>query len=427
MTALRVPVSARSALRLTARAMLEDARILGFRAEHFRYADGAFVCAEGEEEAYELPAGTQAIFAAGESLLAYEAAEGRLRYMDSGAVRPVDAGIFRVASFVDAEGQRQTFSLSPDKLQLFSVDNAMSTAVAKNATDTNLVLCHERLFCAKGSRVRFTPCLDMQSWAITKEQGPGWIDLPSAYGDIGDIAVLRDGIFLFRANGITRLRAYGDTLNFRAEEMPYACGRLVARTVAVCGETALFFTDRGLCAFDGTSARRAECAFDSMLDLTEPLTTGAANGVFYACAALRGGGRALYAYDLAEGCGRILGHAVQHAAFGASVWLMRGGRAYRLTERGLPASGACAVEFSVSLSGCGEGEKRLEAAVPDGEGTFELYVSGEDGACAAVCRAGERAVFSHAVRGETLKVRFTASSQDARLCALTLYIRRDGA
>ena len=403
-----------------------DGVLASVRLDHLREEDGALVCAEGEEEAAALPAGTADIWSTDSRIFAYRPADNAVTVLPAGLVYPATQQLVRIVNHVDADGDDTVCALCEDAMYVYSNITVSAVKYEPAPSCTGLAAHHERLFGASGRRIRYTDKGSFRTWTPYTETGAGYCDMLPAGGRTVDVVALRDKVFFLREYGITRLTGYADVYNFRLADLPFPMGKIVSRA-AVIGEEAFFFTAKGLCAFDGSAVRRAEGADDADIDLASPIRADRHTaGELVASVTLKDGETALYVYDPALRRGRFVRHAFEKFAAADDVLLMRGGKAYRLTGRALPAGEACALTLCLSLTGLGEGEKRLEAVLVEGGGAVTVTACGADGVARSVqTRAGGRADFAAGVRGETVTLRI--SSQDEGICirALTLCVRRE--
>ena len=426
MTRLKVPARAHRAVRLSAEAFSEGGRVLSAKLVHMRERDGALICGEGEEEVAALPQGTGKLFYAGGQLFAYLTTKQYFELIGTALRRAADDTVFRLVHVPLKEGGGCFFAVSDGQLQQFDATDAYTYNYGNNLSDTGVALFHERLFAAKGDRLSVTACDDFEDWVNHAEQGPGYFELPSPGGKIADLAVLRGALYLFRERGITKVEGCADVFAFRAEEMTCHCGRIAPHSVCVCGGEAYFFTENGLCRFDGTRAERAPGAADGEIDFSSVSRPERYRNGILARVALRAGGSALYAYDAFYRRGRFINLPCELCAADGEAYIAREGTIYRLTDAPtLPAGGAM-VELVLTFSDLGDSEKRTEAVVLEGCGTFAVRAFGENGRMGEACgRTGERLPLNRAVLGETVRLQLIPQSADCALRSATLYVGRE--
>lgn len=397
------------------------------RLDHLREQGGALVCAEGEEEAATLAATATNLWCIDDRIFVYDAAAQSVRRLSDGRVYPASEEVLRMVNLPETEGGDGIFALCAGLLYRYENSDSTATVFSPAPSVTNLVLHHERLFGASGTQIRYTAPMKFESWKTFSEQGAGRCDLLPAGGDVVDVIAMRDRVFFLRQCGITRLTGYADVYNFKLDDVPFGMGKIVSHA-AVIGECAYFFTESGLCRFDGSSAGRAEGADDGEIDLTQPMRVERAWGTALAASVtLTDGSAALYLYEPAFGRGRFVRRAFVQFSAADSVVLMRAGKAYRLTGRALPEGGSCSCTAEFSLSALGDGEKRLEAVYLSGAGSVRVEAFGPDGvrrACEG--EAGGWLDLAAGVRGETVTVRISSDDEEICVREIALRIRREG-
>ena len=403
-----------------------EGRVRAVRLDHMREEGGALIPAEAETEAAQLPAGTTDIWSIDDRLLAYRQDNETVTLLSDSRVYPATDQLVRIVNNVAADGGDAVTALCKDALYVYSNNNATSTVYTPAPSVTNVVAHRERLFGASGKRIRYTKPLEFRSWTPYGEQDAGYCDLPTAGGDVVDVVAMRDRVYFLREYAVTRLTGYADVYNFRLQEVPYAMGKIVS-FAAVGGECAYFFTESGLCRFDGSAAGPAAGADDGDIDLAQPIRVDTWRGRGLAASVkLKDGTQALYIYEPAVRRGRFVRRSFEKFAAANAVVLMRAGKAYRLTGRALP-EGGCSLTARFALASLGDGEKRLEAVFVEGEGEVYLEAWGEDGVPRS-CRgkAGEWLDFAAGVRAEQVTVRISSQDEGIAIRALTLRVRREG-
>jgi len=113
---------------------------------------------------------------------------------------------------------------------------------------------HERLFFAElPFTVRYTAPLDASDIQESADDG-GAIAFPAESGEITDMAVLKESVYIFRRKGIEKLDAKGAARDFVHETLDYGGGRIFENSVGSCGSGLAFLAEDGLYFFDGTKA-----------------------------------------------------------------------------------------------------------------------------------------------------------------------------
>lgn len=424
---MNVPANRRHIVRCGAAAMRAgEGCVRSLRLYHLREEGGALVCAEGEGAGVTLPALTTDLWCAGERLLAHRSSRKTLTLLANNRIYLVGEEVLRVTEVAESSGDKIIVVLCSDGAYYFSNIGVSTTKYSPAPSTTNLVLHHERLFGAAGQRISYTTPFDIRSWTSYGEQASGWCDLLPGGGDVVDVVGIDGKVYFLREHGITRLTGYADVYNFRLEDVQFEMGSIVS-PAAVMGGYAYFFAACGLCRFDGSRAERAPGAGDEEIDTSQILRIGAAGEQMLAASVkLRDGSAALYLYEPAYARGRFVGRSFEKIAAGDGVYLMRGGAAYRLEGRALPADGSCRLTAQFSFADLGEGEKRLEGVLITGSGTFCAQATGEDGVVRShKGEAGKWIDFAAGVRGETVSLCITSSDADLVIDEIALRIRRE--
>ena len=424
---MSVPANRRHSVCCSAAAMRAgEGRVRSLRLYHLREDGGMLVCAEGESTAATLPSLTTDIWCAGERLLAHRSSRKTLTLLSNNRIYLVGEEVLRVVEVAESSGDKIIVVLCSDGTYYFSNIGVTTTKYSPAPSTTNLVLHHERLFGAAGQRICYTTPFDIRSWTSYGEQASGWCDLLPGGGDVVDVVGIGGKVYFLREHGITQFTGYADVYNFRLEDVQFEMGSIVS-PAAVIGGYAYFFTACGLCRFDGSRAERAPGAGDEEIDTSQILRIGTAGEQTLAASVkLRDGSTALYLYEPAYARGRFVGRSFEKIAAGDGVYLMRGGTAYRLTGRALPANGSCRLTAQFSLADLGEGEKRLEGVLITGSGAFRVGAAGEDGVSRSrTGEAGKWMDFAAGVRGETLTLSIESADADLAIDEIALRIRRE--
>lgn len=407
-------------------ALRREGRFRRFRLEHLREENGSFVCAEGEIKAYTLPSSATDIFCAGDRVFAYVKSTQTGKFLDTNVSYPSGGSMHNLTALVEAEGTTRYFAIGDTYFHYFA--NTANSIVTFSPTPSTsaLALHHERLFGAVGTRVYYTKPLDFRGWENYGEHDAGYFDLLPGAGEVVDIISMRDRVYFLRRYGITRLTGYCDIYNFQQEAMPFGMGEILSRA-AVIGETAYFFTSRGLCRFDGTKAEQAAGASDEEISLSADLRMGTLDHMQAAASVtMTDGVKAVYVYDPVQERGRFIRRTFDRCAFGPYIYTTHGGSVYRLTGKALPSAGGCKLVAEMALSDLGEGEKRLEAVYISGSGSFTVSAAGEDGlSSSASAKAGEWTRFPIAVRGENISLTVSFSQTAACIDGIGLRVRRE--
>lgn len=423
------PAFTRRTIRLPASEIREGGRVLSCTLEHLREAEGAIVCAEGDEYAFTPDYGATDVFGVGGHLAAYLPDLNEVHYINETVKRPVPSGVTKMRYARAADGTEYVYVFTDAIVHAHKLTGEETSVYCGLLSYVTVTAYHERLYVPDGRKVKFSKLLDFsaEGWqAEESEQGMSSFYLHSPGGDITDALVAHGKLVLLREEGITLLTGYADVYNFRLTDVVYTCGRMIAGTGAVCCGDVYFFTEKGLCVFDGNKTARAEGASDSTVDLTQPIRISVRGDTLFASVTRTDGEQAIYAYEPVLRRGRFLFNPYECITAGEGAYLLRGTQLYALSGRAVPAGKRCKLSLELALSDLIDGEKRLEAVVIEGTGAVRVSAAGADGvpiACDGV--AGERISIPSAVRGETVSV--VISSEDASLCmhAVTFCVRKE--
>lgn len=406
---------------VTARFTVEQLRREGsLRTLHFRQEGGVLSVAEGEEAAAFLPEGTTDICALEERLYAYNAQKKYLYTLFPNTfVFTFISSPFFMLSVMHRNNVKQRFCISD--VDVKRIDSGESYNVGPNLGGVCGAVLGERIFTAKGHRVRFSEALNFDGWKEARG-GAGYVDLPSPGGDITAAVAYKEKLYFFRERGITQLRVLGDDLNFKAVTLPCGSGDICGDTVKICGGKIFFLTENGLYSFDGGVCKREESELVQRLDLTGAVRGGSCHGRYYAFAPMKAGGNAIYCFDPETGLAHFALRGAETIAAGHDLYFKREGKAYRITERGLPFEGECVAETEDLLVG---GEKLLDAVVLEGERSFEVTVSTRGDSRKLACAAGEETRIPVPLRGTCFALKISTQDTQARLSALKLIYREE--
>ncbi|MDE6273430.1 MAG: hypothetical protein K2L87_00075 [Clostridiales bacterium] len=382
----------------------------------------ALVLAEGTEFKFDLPVGTRRLFHTGQDGYFYAYAGSTLYRVGNGSSEVIfsNSTLSDVVRHMNSGGGIQTYAVCGNYVYQLGND---ATAISAPAGGDCGAVYRDRLFTAKNYRVSYSRALDVRN-SVGGVQGHGYIDLPHEGGRIRRMVAFDDKLFLFREYGISYLRVHGDNLTFKAGTISYSYGRLIERSLAVCGDCIAFLTESGFFRFDGTVCERIPLGAD--INLSLPMEGAGFEGTYYAAVILNSDMRALFVYDFKEKSTHLLPREATAVMASCGVYFVDAYKLYALTRRGVP-QGECAVlETELSLLELADGNKYLDAVVVEGEGHFTVEARSESGrAEEAQGAAGHRLAFRYPVRGNAFAFRIRSYSPNVRICGLTLYVRQE--
>ncbi len=106
------------------------------------------------------------------------------------------------------------------------------------------------------------------------EKDSGWIDLGSDGGLVVGLIPFGEYLYIFRENGIWRLKSNGATPDFEIKKVPYGEGRIFRGSIAACGDNIFFYAANGLIKFDGENYERVCADMTILPNLSSPSFCG---------------------------------------------------------------------------------------------------------------------------------------------------------
>lgn len=418
---LNLPAYTRRSVRRRLSLFGEEDGALPVRALHMRACGKRLVMAEGAERAATaenaLPLSARGH---GGGLFLY--AQGTLKRFADGAEFALAETPREILCFLDGDGATERYFALTESA-LYELKNGAATA-AEGAEGGDCACVHyERIFTAKGCRVRYGAPLDPSDWARSA-QNAGYLDLPSEGGDVLAVESFREKLYLFRRRGITCLRALGDTLNFKAVTVPFACGELIDGSVRCCGEKMIFLTESGLYSFNGETCVRHDGCGETLIDRSAPLSSAAFDGRYY-CTARVNGEKTVYCFDPARKTGWFYRFAADGVAGDDGLYFTESGGLHRVMRGGSGREAAVAVERTTL--GLSDGNKFLDAVTVEGKGFFTVEARSREGIRMLRGRAGERLTPRTPLRGNAFSFVLRTCSQGAEIASVVFGIREEAA
>lgn len=402
-------------LRLTAEDLRKNYRLKTFQ---LRRTGEEIVLAEGEREAFAMPGNSTHISAVTGKNYAYDPAISRLYPIGEDYYYNKIPASHIIVRYFTKTNYEETFCVTDDIVYRFNGYSLMNNQNHNGGPCA--ALFRERVFTAKGSRLFYTKAFDGREWQASR-YGAGYIDLFS--DDAGEILALlpyKDKLYLMRRHGITVFRVLGDELNFKAVHLPMKCGAMIDKSAAFCGEKIGYFTERGLYLFNGASSERAENARHDEIDFSKSVKAVSCCGRYYALVTKKTGGKAVYCYDPAECYAHFIENGAVDLAAADEVFFSRGGKAYKLTEKGLSQNFSPYLTAENVAFGIGE-EKMLRAVAIEGEGAYRVTITSNRGQRTVKGRAGEVIKLRSPLRGNGFSLKICvdpADAYDMRFCAV---------
>ncbi len=409
---LKTPVLTRKRVRIRPSLFVQKSGKTAVFALNAAERSGALRFTGGKRFLNALPAGTERLFST---------EDGALFSWDGSSLHRGDAQWqlssppLDVLSFPGEEGRGYFVLLAEG---LYSLGEEGAEAVAEAPAGTCMAVHGERLFLASGETLSYSAPLAPDDWAQSAD-GAGSIDLPSAGGAIGRLISHRGRLFLFRERGITALTAPGDFLGFRAEEIAFACGKLIPSSAAACGSRAVFCTENGVFSLRGDAVSPVEGCGAEYIDWSKGATAVSAGEQYYAAVTLKSGERCILSVE--DTGAAILRLGADSLAGGKELQILLDGKLYALDKEGA-GDREMLVEFPLSDGGLSE-VRYLDAVRVEGEGHFRIEVRAERGLPRFVRgRAGEEMRLMPPLKGSAFAFRVKAPS-GARLKELCITLR----
>lgn len=404
---LSVPASPSRAERITPSRMREGDKLKRVRFHHMRETEEGLTCAEGYKRYHATQENAGRVFVVQDYVFSYQPLTRKL--FEPVARFPfgdIDSEPRNIVPYVnEANGTLGWYMVCPTGMGYMHSGGIKHYGyhLGGEAGDVH----HERFFYTSGQRLYYTPAIAFASVydsELEDVDGSGYIDLYSLNGNFIAAVSFRERLFLFRERGITRVRADGEALNFRADAMPYGCGTIVPGSVVLCGDKIAFLTERGFYAFDGYRCKKLPISALADCDTSVRIEASCYRGNYLACYTRKDGVRSFALYDFEKECARYIQSGALSAAGWNTVYFLRNDMVYSLTEEvGLPIDGSkCSLELTFSA----ESPRVPETLYIEGSGTFTLKV-----------RSGEREI---SVTVEGGKKAFLPVLPDSRETAFTL-------
>ena len=196
-------------------------------------------------------------------------------------------GIGRFIAAVNETYQTRFLFATEKGLYEYGTDGTLKRKTTKNSPSG--CFFKNRLFLAEPPyTLAFSTPSNFEDFADSVDDG-GRIQLPSSDGKIVLLQEFKDCVYIFREHGIWRLNASGNASEFAVKRLPYRGEKIVADSIAVCGESIFYVAGKALYAFDGEKIRRVCEHLEVDVDLNKP------------CSHASGGGRYFFRYTDSQG------------------------------------------------------------------------------------------------------------------------------
>ncbi len=393
----------------------EDGYLYAKSYRHLRPQGGVLVCAEGSERLGAVPAGSR-LFRGQFTGKRYVYANQTLYEKINGELQEIGEfhGLNTLLEVPEENGSNGLYLLSDS-----GIYKAQASGIEILYAQGGAACCfhYERIFIAEGNRLAFSAPLDFDTW-IEDARACGYVDLPSEQGNPLALLTYKEKIYLFRERGIMQIRALGDSLNFKATNIPFVCAGILPNSIVNCGRDVYFCAESGLYRFNGGYCELVMAGLP--FNASAGVRAVRYGGGYLAAVTLEGGERAIFCYTREEGGYLICAPAVELLSE-EGIFADENGTLFALTRRGFHGRRReCVFESELSMLGLSVGNKRLQALAVEGEGAFTVTVRSDEGErCSASGRAGERIRLPRAVKGNAFSVKIASRDEGIRLSGIT--------
>lgn len=381
---------------------------------HMRPSNAGIVCGEGYASAYSLPEGATRLYILDDGVYAYLGTQKALyNAVSKTTITGIASEPKALLPHATKAGVKGMYCVEENSTRYIS---SGTVGGASNVGGTCAAMHHGRLFEGNGTKLRFSAPFSTDGVLQTERSpdGAGYIDFESGKGAILAIVSFREKLYLFFERGIIRMRAEGEALDFKAEETPFRGGKVLAGSVAVCGDRICYMTQDGLFSFDGT------CDFlekQDDINLTAAISAYDYNGKYAAAVSLKTGRKAIYLYDFMQKTGRYL--LVKGLLSGERENFLVGTTVYRITENGgVPLGYDCSMTLTLSTV-----PRALAWVRVEGDGEFEIRTNASSGLFS--CAGGEKAHICAKKPLTETQIQITVKSSAFRIRAIDVAWRKD--
>jgi len=99
-------------------------------------------------------------------------------------------------------------------------------------------------------QVWFSDNFNPLNWTVSSTEA-GFINFSDDCGEILKVVSFLNYLYVFREYGIFRITAFGDQSEFLVKKIFTDTGRIIKKTIEVCGDRIIFYAENGLFSFDG--------------------------------------------------------------------------------------------------------------------------------------------------------------------------------
>ncbi len=420
----------KSSWRVTVDTLRSSARVSGYELVNLRQRGNALVGTGGAEAVCTAPVGASRILYAAGGKVILSTSNGVAVWPETKSIG-LGGAAYGMGCLRDEENIAHYLFTTDMGVKCVKEQNgALTVLPIENAPQGKCIAIHrERAFVAGREYLSYTPPFRAQTWYREIQEGEtgrsifeleaGRIPLPPEGGDAVALIAYDDRLYLFREFEILRIRADSNDLNYKIEQVRCDYGAVKEGSVQVCGGKLTFFTDRGLCVWDGGELRLACSEYPA---LKSPLSS-AAYGEKYCALAADGN---LFCYDAASEKICLLTLAAEHLASGYDgIYFRHGGTVFRLNERKtIPSDLQTKFALAVEIGKRSGRERRLDGIAVEGRGTFQVGLTTDKGSMKIQADAEKRVPLPKVLPGSVLDISLS-STGDVEIKAIVLHFREE--
>ncbi len=280
----------------------------------------------------------------------------------------------------------------------------------------------DRIFILQDNMVCYTQPFAEGNWEMNRNTDlrlSGKLPVTEKLGTFVGGAVLNDTAYFFLTYGVLKWKMHGDVLETETLVIPMKCGAVLRDTCRVADGHIYFFTEKGLCRFDGKTFEEVFAPCSRIIDFSAAVECSAFENKIYACVALKDGSRRVYVYDPRHERESFVD--IEASTFSAmySGYAVSKGELWEMTKRGLPPDGGpCRLCVRFLLGGDAPCTEWVRV---EGEGEFTVEASTEEDGCAVAKGKSDSVLpFSRVLRGAVLTLTISSYSEDLRITGLSL-------
>lgn len=176
------------------------------------------------------------------------------------------------------------FILASEDDSMIVWDGKSEIEVVADAPHISSMAIHfERLFVTTAgdkSEMWFSDDLDPTNWNVSLDDA-GFIQMVDERGSLRRVISFNNYVYVFRDFGISRLSASSSQENFFLSHLFVSSGKILEKSICVCGDRIIFLTTEGLYQFDGSSTTKILGNLSNILRGNQKTSACFLNGKYY--------------------------------------------------------------------------------------------------------------------------------------------------